>query len=50
MESEGWRVVRFIVADVLESPEGIWQAVKELIDDGASPPLLALYLTEAVRG
>ncbi len=40
LESLGWRVVRFGAGEVLQNPEGIWATVQNLIDDGASPPLL----------
>jgi AcrR family transcriptional regulator len=41
MESLGWRVVRFGAIEVVQNPEGIWTAIQSLINDGASPPLLA---------
>jgi very-short-patch-repair endonuclease len=41
MESQGWRVVRFAANEVVENPEGTWAAIQNLIDDSASPPLLA---------
>jgi len=40
IDSMGWRVVRFGAAEVLQSPEGIWATIQNLISDGASPPLL----------
>jgi len=41
MESQGWRVVRFGANEVVQNPEGIWASIQLLIDDSASPPLLA---------
>jgi very-short-patch-repair endonuclease len=41
MNGLGWRVVRFGAREVAENPEGIWASTHCLINDGASPPLLA---------
>jgi very-short-patch-repair endonuclease len=41
LESLGWRVVRFSAAEVIQNREGIWATIQNLIDDSASPPLLA---------
>ena len=41
MESQGWRVVSFGANEVVQNPEGIWASIQLLIDDSASPPLLA---------
>ena len=41
MGSLGWRVMRFSAREVAQNPEGIWAAIQSLVNDGASPPLLA---------
>jgi very-short-patch-repair endonuclease len=40
MEGQGWRVIRFAANEVVENPEGIWAAIRSLINDSAPPPLL----------
>jgi very-short-patch-repair endonuclease len=41
MESYGWRVVRFGANEAVQNPEGIWASIQSLINESASPPLLA---------
>jgi very-short-patch-repair endonuclease len=41
MESLGWRVIRFSAREVVQNPEGMWVAIQSLVNEGASPPLLA---------
>jgi very-short-patch-repair endonuclease len=41
IESMGWRVVRFAASEVVRNREGVWAAIQLVINERASPPLLA---------
>ena len=44
MEGEGWRVARFPARAVVENREGVWFAIKALIDEVRRPLSLPLPL------
>jgi very-short-patch-repair endonuclease len=39
MERDGWRVVRFGAAEVVQNPEGIWASIDAALNEPSLPPL-----------